>query len=197
MKKLDTFLDQFVREDEYGHQYIWYKGYKVFVIPKDNKYGIKMAATCGDEVILTDDLLELPVVAIETIVLHELGHLISGDTKETDLTNTMYKYERHLASKKGKIFYQEKRADDNIVYNIGKDGAMIGFMLLAEFQEKYYGKVSNIEEIHRRMKRIEKTPEFVWKIKKLYKENETEKMKENVRKFRKTVRDLRYRLRSK
>lgn len=191
MKKLDMFLGQRVNVDEYGDQYVNYKGYKVFVIDKDNQYGIKMAANCDNDIILTDDLLDLPVVAIEAIVLHELGHLINGDTKETELTYDEYRYERYLASKKGKIFYQEKRADDNIVYNIGKDGAMIGFTMLAEFQAKYYSEVSNVEEIYRRMKRIERTPEFIWNIKKWYKENETDKMKENARKLRKTVRKLR------
>ena len=191
MKKLDMFLGQRVNVDEYGDQYVNYKGYKVFVIDKDNQYGIKMAANCNDDIILTDDLLDLPVVAIETIVLHELGHLINGNTKEVELDYDEYRYERYLASKKGRIFYQEKRADDNIVYNIGKDGAMIGFTMLAEFQAKYYGEVSNVEEIYRRMKRIERTPEFIWSIKKWYKENETDKMKENVRKLRKTIRKLR------
>lgn len=191
MKKLDMFLGQEVNVDEYGDQYVNYKGYKVFVIDKDNQYGIQMAANCDNDIILTDDLLDLPVVAIEAIVLHELGHLANGDTKETELTYDEYRYERYLASKKGKIFYQEKRADDNIVYNIGKDGAMIGFTMLAEFQAKYYGEVSNMDEIYRRMKRIERTPEFIWNIKKWYKENETDKMKENVRKLRKTIRKLR------
>ena len=63
--------------------------------------------------------------------------------------------------------------------------------MLAEFQAKYYGEVSNVEEIYRRMKRIGRTPEFIWNIKKWYKENETDKMKENVRKLRKTIRKLR------
>ena len=191
MKKLDMFLGQEVKIDEYGDQYIWYNGYRVFVVDKDNQYGIKMAATCDEDVIVTDDLLDLPVVAIETVVLHQLGHLINADTKENELTYDEYRYERYLASKKGKILYQVKRADDNIVYNIGKDGAMIGFTMLAEFQAKHYGEVSNVEEIYRRMKRIERTPEFIWNIKKWYKENETDKMKENVRKLRKTIRKLR------